>query len=88
MRARIASACVTERATGVGQSHAARAALDQLRADLALERGDVLADRGLREVEGLGGGGEGAARSDLAQHAHAADVEHQSSLSRFPDAFI
>ncbi len=79
---------LAEGATGVGESYAARAALDELRADLALERGDVLADRGLREVERLGGGGEGAAGGHLAQDAHTTDVEHQSSLSRFLDVFI
>ena len=65
-----------QRATGVGQAHAARVALDERRAGLALEGGDLLGDRGLRVGQRVGGGGEGAARGDLAQHAHSADIEH------------
>ena len=53
-----------------------------VRAGLALERGDLLRDGRLRERERLGGGGERAARGDLPQDAHAADIEHQRSLYR------
>ncbi len=65
---------------GLREAHAARAALDEDGPGLALERGDLLGDGGLGEGEGLGGGGEGALERDLAEDAHAADVEHQSSL--------
>ena len=65
---------------GVGEPHAARAALDEDGAGLALERGDLLRDGRLRERERFGGGGERALEGDLAQDAHAADVEHQCSL--------
>ena len=66
-----------ERAPRVGQADAAHAALDERRPGLALERGDLLGDGGLRERQGLGGGGERAALGDLAQDPHAADVKHQ-----------
>ena len=65
-----------ERAARVGQAHAARVALDERRARLALEGGDLLGDGGLGVGERVGGGGERAACGDLAQHAHAADIEH------------
>ena len=69
-----------ERLAGLGQPDAARVALDERAAGLALERGDLLRDGGLREREGLGGGAERAADRDLAEHAHAADVKHQQNL--------
>ena len=70
-----------ERGAGVGQSHAARAALDELRAGLALESGDLLRDRRLGVGERLGRGGERAARGDLAQDPQALHIEHKTSLS-------
>ena len=36
---------------------------------------------GLRVGERFGGGGERAARGDLSEHLHSADVEHEQSLS-------
>ena len=69
-----------ERLARLGQPHAARAALHEDGPGLALERGDLLRDGGLREGEGLRGGGEGALDGDLAEDAHAADVEHELSL--------
>ena len=44
-----------QRARRVGQPDAAAVALEQRDADLALERGELLRDRGRREREGLGG---------------------------------
>ncbi len=66
-----------ERLTGLGEADAARVALDERAAGLALERRDLLADGGLREAERLGGGAERAAHGDFAEHAHAANVKHQ-----------
>ena len=54
---------------------AARGALEQLRARLALERGDLPGDRGLGEAQRLGRRGQGAAADDLAEHAQAGGVE-------------
>jgi hypothetical protein len=65
---------------GLGEPDAARVALNQHGAGLALERGDLLGDGGLGERQRLGGGGERASHRDLAQHSHAADVEHQAHL--------
>ncbi len=73
-----------ERLPRLGQPHPARVALHEHGSGLALERGDLLRHGGLREGERLGGGGEGALAGDLAQDAHAADVEHQSSLYQGP----
>ena len=73
-----------DRLAGVGQPHPARAALDEHGAGLALERGDLLGDGGLRERERVGGGGERAAEGDFAEDAHAADVEHQCNLYQTP----
>ena len=87
-RARITSACVHEDHAGLGEPHAAREPLDELRARLALERSDVLAHGRLREVQRLGGGRERAAGSHLAQHLHPADIEHQHSLSQCQAGFI
>ena len=64
-----------------GQPDAARLALDQLHADLLLEPGDLLRDRGLGVGERLGGRGEGAAQRDLAQHVQEAEIVHNGTLS-------
>ena len=69
-----------ERLARLGQPDAARVALDERAAGLALERGDLLRDGGLREGEGLGGGRERAANRDLPEHAHTANVKHQRVL--------
>ena len=47
-----------ERATGVGEPHAARSALDERRARLPFERRDLLRDRGLGVRQRFGCGGE------------------------------
>ena len=72
----------------LGQADAAGAPVDELCACLALERGHVLRDRRLGEAQRLGGGGERAARRDLAQDSHTADVEHQYSLSLGAEVLI
>ena len=68
-----------EQPRGGGEGHAPSLALEQRDADLALERGEVLGDRGGRVAERLGRGGDGAALGELAQHVQAADVEHCES---------
>ena len=65
---------------GLGQPHAAGGALDQARAGLGLERGDLARHGGLGEGERLGRGGEGAVRGDLAQDPQASDVKHVQSV--------
>ena len=69
-----------ERLARLGHPDSARVALDERAAGLALERGDLLRDRGLREGEGLGGGAERSAYRDLSEDPHAAYVKHQQFL--------
>ena len=69
-----------EQLAGLGEAHAAGGALDQARAGLGLERGDLARHRGLGERERLGRGGEGAVRGDLAQDPQASDVKHVQSV--------
>ena len=69
-----------EQLAGLGQAHPADGALDQARAGLGLERGDLARHRGLGERERLGRGGEGAVRGDLAQDPQASDVKHVQSV--------
>ena len=66
---------------GRGQLRPAARAVDERRADLGLERGEVLGDRGLGEVERGGGAGQRAVVGDRAQRAQAPDVVHKCSLS-------
>ena len=67
-------------APGLGEPHGPRAALDERHARLALERGDLLRDRGGGESERLRRGGDGAVFRDGAQHPHAPNVEHKRIL--------
>ena len=73
---------------GLREPDPARPALDELRARLAFERGDLLRDRGLRERERLSGSGERAPRGDLSEDFHAAYIEHEHSLSQTTGSFI
>ena len=57
-------------------------AVEQRDAGLALERGELLGDRRGRERECPRGGGDRPALRDLAQHAHAADVERAQVRGR------
>ena len=84
----IASAWRTTASPASVRLHAARAALHERGAGLALERGDLLRDRGLRERQRLGRGRERTAYRDLAEHPHAADVEHQLNLYQSMQTFI
>ena len=77
-----------DRLARLGEPHAARAALHERGAGLALERGDLLRDGGLRERQRLGRGGERAADRDLAEHPHAADVKHELNLYQPLRTFI
>ena len=55
-------------------------ALEQPRARLALERGDLLGDRGLGQRQRLGRARERAEPRDLAEREHAARIDHRHSL--------
>jgi hypothetical protein len=70
-----------EHLAGGRQADTARLALDQLHADVLLEPGDLLGDRGLGVGERLGGRGEGAAQRDLAQHVEEPEIVHNGTLS-------
>jgi hypothetical protein len=65
-----------EQVSGGGEDDAPPLALEERDPDLALERGEVLGDRGRRVPERVGRGGDGAALGELAQHVESADVEH------------
>jgi hypothetical protein len=67
---------------GVGELGAAARAGDERRAHLRLERGQVLRDRGLREREGVGGGGQRTVVGDRAQRAQPPEVVHKRTLSK------
>ena len=63
----------------LGEPDAARRALEQLGVGLALERGDLAGDGGLREVERLRGRGQRPAAHDLAEDGEARGVEDGGS---------
>ena len=69
-----------QRACG-GQLRPAARAVDERRADLGLERRQVLRDRGLREVERVGRAGQRSVVGDRTQRAQAPEVVHKWSLS-------
>ena len=79
--ATIPSVCATSARPGVGEADRAGAALDERHARLALERRDLLGDGGRRVAELEGGRGDRAALRDLAQHAHAPNIEHKQNLA-------
>ena len=79
-RERMTSRVAQERGAGVGQADAARVALDEERARLALERGDLLGHGRLGVGERFRCGGEGALLCHGAQHAEAANIEHEAIL--------
>jgi hypothetical protein len=70
-----------ERSAGVGEADAAGGAVHQLGPCLALERGDLLGDRGLRVAQRLGRSGERAALGNLLQHPQVLQIEHNGILS-------
>jgi len=72
-----------EGAAGVGEAYRSHATVDEGGARLALERGDLLADRGLGERERVGRGRERATGGDLPQHEEPPGIEHKRSLSKF-----
>ena len=69
---------------GLGQRDRARAArpLDELEADRALERRDLLGDGRLRIAEALGRAGEGALLGDGLQGGEVARLDADESISR------
>jgi hypothetical protein len=68
-------------APGLGEDGTAADALEQRRAQLALEEVDAPADRGLGEVEGGGGAGEATASHDGHERLHVVELHgaHQHS---------
>ena len=68
---------------GLGQRDAARPAgpLDELRADDPLERLDLLADRGLRVAEALGGAPERPLLGDRLERRQMPDLDPEPSIS-------
>jgi hypothetical protein len=66
-----------ERLSRRGQGHPARVALQQRHPGFGLERGDLLGDRGLRVVERVRRGREGAAPGDLVENLQTRDIKHK-----------
>ncbi len=66
-----------ERLPGRGQGDPARMALQQRHPGFGLERGDLLRDRGLRVVERVCRGREGAAPGDLVEDLQTRDIKHK-----------
>jgi hypothetical protein len=63
-----------------GEGHPPRRALDQPGSRLALERRDLLGDRGARVLQAARRGRDRALAVDRAEHDQLADVEHAVSL--------
>ena len=74
-----------EGTAGVGEADGTHAPLDQPGPGLALEGGDLLADRRLGERQRLGRGRERAAGGDLPQHLETTRVQHKRSLTGYRD---
>ena len=72
---------VGQQLSGGGEPDAAPGALQQLRAGLGLEPGEVVADRRLRVVELLRCRGDRAESREGVEDAQSSDVQHLSSLS-------
>ncbi len=69
-----APAVLVDDLAGRGRQHLAAQAVEQLVAELFLEQPHVLADRGLREQDRVGGPGEALQFDDLAENLEAADL--------------
>ena len=69
IRARISAACADQPPARVGQLGRPRAAVQQRRPGLPLQRGELLGHRGRRVAERGGGGGDRAALGELPQQA-------------------
>ena len=73
-----------QQAAGVGQPHAAAGLLQQPHADLLLQDGQLLGDRGRGVAERGGDRGEGPPLLQLAEHAQPAQVQHHvGTLTRW-----
>ena len=70
-----------EQLSGRGHPDAAADPLQQLRAGLGLEPGEVVGDRRLGVVQLLRGRGDRSVARDGVDHAQSVDVEHASTLS-------
>ena len=79
--ARTVSSSATARLTEGGQAHAAAAADEERVAELLLEQADVTADRGLGQVERLGGAAVPAITDDRLQRADVGGVDIQRMVS-------
>jgi hypothetical protein len=69
-----------EQRTRVGDPHAGGSALQQHRSGLPLQQRDVPRDGGLGVAERVGGTGERAAASDLAENPESPYIEHDEML--------
>jgi hypothetical protein len=69
-------------ATGIGQHRKPLGAIQQLQAELRLQRGDGVADDGLRAVQAPRGGGKAAFVHDCCEHAEMVQ-RRQSRLGGF-----
>ena len=75
-RTELIGECGDQRGTGRGQRHPAADAVEQARAEFGLEQGDPLADRGLRQIQRLGGLGEGFVIGDLDEGLQRCDFHY------------
>jgi hypothetical protein len=66
---------------GLRQPDAAPSPLEQLRAGLRFQPGDVVAHRGLRVVQLAGRGGYRPVAGDRSEHPEPIEVEHSSTVS-------
>ena len=76
--AEAAGGVLGEGAAGLGGHDAAPGADEEVGAERLLELADLFRDRGLRDAQGRGGGGEGA---ELDRRAEAADLLQRQKLS-------
>lgn len=80
--------CVSEQDLALGrQPEAAGTALEQLRADLAFEQGDLIGDGRLREGQLARRAGEGSLMGNRAESEHAPRI-HRPSLSNRQNDYL
>ena len=69
-----------QRGTGFGELDRASASPHHRQPDLAFQEGDVLADRRLRDTQGIGGRRESTFRGESGQDVKAPNVQHKHNL--------